>query len=144
MARFQIDAWLQAYGFRSVGDDWWAFPEGLPYFSLDVVKREEACVIYDYRENPPPTGGAVGQRQVYTREQYEAETGDTTDEDGDCWGHAWIEYRFPWPTTRAEAEAIADAMGWRDPADNPPDTPLDTWAAGVDQLISELPRDHTP
>jgi hypothetical protein len=90
------------------------------------------------------TGGAVGQRQVYTREQYEADTGDTTDENSDCWGHVWTEYRFPWPTTQAEAEAIADAMGWRDPAESPPDTPLDTWEAGVDQLISELPHDQTP
>jgi len=138
MARFSMEQWLRDRGFGRVGDDawnWWAWPAGLPYFGIDVLREGETCVLQEHRDQFPPRT-AVGERKVYTREQYEADTGDAADDAPECWGQSWIEYRFPWPKTRAEAEAIAGEMGWNGTPE-PKDTPLEEWIAGVDTLLQD-------
>lgn len=136
MARFQMEDWLRRRGFSHGTDNqnWWSWPDGLIYFALDVLHEGQECVIYEYREEFPPRL-AVGERKVYTREQYEADTGDTTGEASECWGHSWVEYHFPWPKTRAQAEAMADEMGWNNVGLEPKDTPMDEFIAGVDELL---------
>jgi hypothetical protein len=137
MARFSMEQWLHDREFHHGTDNpnWWSWPNGLIYLALDLIREGNTCVIYEYRDGFPPRQ-AIGERKVYTREQYEADTGDIADEAPECWGHSWIEYRFAWPKTRAEAEAIADQMGWNDNPDIP-DTPLDEFASGVDTLLNE-------
>jgi hypothetical protein len=120
MARFQMDTWLTDYGFRRVtGEgDWWAWPDGLPYIALDLKREGENCVIEEYRDQYPPRT-AVGdvKAEVWDPEEPPAR---------------WTEYRFRWPKTRLQAEAMADAMGWRDDPPEPKETPLDEWVAGGD------------
>jgi hypothetical protein len=121
MARFQMDTWLTNYGFRRVtGEgDWWAWPCGLPYLALDLKREDQTCIIEEYRDECPPRM-AVGEAKVEGWDPEESAA-------------RWTEYRFPWPTTLAQAEAMAEAMGWRDDAAEPKDSPLDEWAAGVDK-----------
>lgn len=97
MARFSMDDWLRNRGFEhgTENQDWWSWPNGLIYFALDLVHEGEECVIYEYRDVFPPRI-AVGERKVYSLEDYERETGDTTGEAGDL---SWLGYRFPWPKT---------------------------------------------
>jgi hypothetical protein len=112
MARFSMETWLMNYGFRRVtGEGWWAWPDGLPYLAVDVVQDAATCVISEYRDQYP-SRAAVGEvkEEVWDPEEPAAR---------------WTEYRFPWPATLAQAEAIAEAMGWRDDAAELKDTPLD-------------------
>jgi hypothetical protein len=124
MARFSMDQWLSNRGFRHGTEDqnWWSWPDGLIYFALDLLKEGQECVIHEYRDVFPPRP-AIGERK---EEYWDPEEPPAR----------WTEYHFPWPKTRAEAEAIADAMGWNDTTE-PPDTPLDEWIAGVDTLLNE-------
>jgi hypothetical protein len=123
MACFQMDTWLTNYGFRRVtGEgDWWAWPGGLPYLALDLKREGQTCIIEEYRDDYPPRT-AVGEAK--------AEVWDL-EEPPVC----WTEYRFPWPQTRVQAEAMAEAMGWHKEPPEPKDTPLDEWIAGVDELL---------
>jgi hypothetical protein len=121
MPRFRTERWLDDYGFVRQEGDWWAF-EGLPYLTLDVHRDQQSCVIREWREVFPPRT-AIGEHKE------------------DAWDHdeppvRWTEYRFPWPQTFAQAEAMADAMGWREDAPEPNDTPLDEWITGVETLLS--------
>jgi hypothetical protein len=117
MTRFSIDRWLEDRGFGVVHQDtWWAFPAGWPCMGIDVRREGQTCIIEEYRDGVPPRQ-AVGTRQVYTRAQYQADTGDV---DLDFPEMTWLEYRFPWPRTEAQAEAIAEQMGWNAPQEPPP------------------------
>ena len=121
MARFPMEHWLHRYGFEQQGHDWWAF-EGFPYLTLDVYHEEQTCLIHEWRDQFLPRT-AVGERK---QEVWDPEEPPVI----------WTEYRFPWPTTLAEAEAMADAMSWHDNA-APPDTPLSEWIKGVDTRLRQ-------
>jgi hypothetical protein len=83
--------------------DWWCWPNGLPYLAIDIQREGETCLILEYREEFPPRR-APGEMKSWCDET------DGPDKEP----FRWREYRFPWPTTEAEAEAMAEQMGWNE------------------------------